>query len=360
MVDSSHGEGSRSSVDRQPSTAHQEASPGGGFRDLIGQSRAIRLLQEALKSGRTPHAYLFAGPEGVGKRTAALALARALNCEEGTAPGDGCGACLSCRKIAKGLHPDVQVIVPAGAAIKIDQVRALEADAALGLYEGKRRVFVLDGAEKMTEQAANAILKTLEEPPGRSVLILLTTTPSALPPTIVSRCQAVIFSPLPDDALHAYLVRRGLDPGEASLIVSLSRGSLGRALSHGAESLASSRDLLLEEVEQALRGGPAALIDIAEKRAKDRDTVQRQCELLSAWLRDLMVARVSRRQEWLVNRDRGEAVVRRAQGLSLHAILDGLRAVHVAMDGLTRNANPRLTLEHLLFRLCEAAPSGLS
>ncbi len=361
MVDSSHRKAPRSSVDRRPPTAHQEASPVGGFRDLIGQARAIRLLQQALRSGRTPHAYLFAGPEGVGKRTAALALARALNCEEGTARGEGCGACLSCRKIAKGLHPDVQVIEPAGATMKIDQVRALEADAALGLYEGKRRVFVLDGAEKMTEQAANAILKTLEEPPGRSVLILLTTTQSALPPTIVSRCQTVIFSPLPDDTLHDYLIRRGLDPGEARLIVSFSRGSLGRALSQeGAESLASSRDLLLEEIEQAFRGGPAALIDIAEKRAKDRETVQRQCELLSAWLRDLMVARVSRGQESLVNLDRGEAVVRRSQELPLHAILDGLRAVHAAMDGLARNANPRLTLEHLLLRLCEAAPSGLS
>jgi DNA polymerase-3 subunit delta' len=341
-------------------SANRELSTVNGFGDLIGQARAIRLLQQGLRSGRTPHAYLFAGPEGVGKRTAALALARALNCDEGTARGDGCGACLSCRKIAKGLHPDVQVIEPAGSTIKIDQVRALEADAALGLYEGKRRVFILDGAEKMTEQAANAILKTLEEPPGRSVLVLLTTTPSALPPTIVSRCQMVIFSPIPDDTLHAYLVRRGLDPAEARLIVSFSRGSLGRALSQGAESLASSRDLLLQEVEQAFRDGPAALIETAEKRAKDRETVQRQCELLSAWLRDLMVAKVSRGPEWLVNRDRGEAVVRRSQELPLHAIIDGLREVHAAMDGLARNANPRLTLEHLLLRLSEAAPAGLS
>jgi DNA polymerase-3 subunit delta' len=334
--------------------------PVNGLRDLIGQPRAVRLLQQGLRNGRTPQAYLFAGPDGIGKRTAALALARALNCQEGEDRPDGCGACLSCRKIAKGLHPDVQVIEPAGAAMKIDQVRALEADAALGLYEGKRRVFILDGAERMTDQAANAILKTLEEPPARSVLILLTRTPSALPPTIVSRCQAVSFSPIPLDTLHDYLVRRGVEPDDARLIASFSRGSLGRALSQATESLASTRDRLLEDVERAFRDGPAALIDIAEQRAKDRETVQRQCELLSAWFRDLMVASVSRGQASLVNLDRGEAVARRSHELPLHAILDGLRAIHAAMDGLARHANPRLTLEHLLFRLCEAAPSGLS
>lgn len=360
MIDRPHRKGPRPSVDRQPPSAHQEASSINGFRDLIGQARAIHLLQQGLRAGRTPHAYLFAGPEGVGKRTAALALAQALNCEEGMARADGCGTCLSCRKIAKGLHPDVQVIEPAGATMKIDQVRTLEADAALGLYEGKRKVFILDRAEKMTEQAANAILKTLEEPPGRSVLILLTTTPSALLPTIVSRCQTVTFSSLPDEALQTYLVQRGLDQNDARLVVSFSRGSLGRALSQDVATLTSSRDLFLEQVEQAFRDGPAAMIETAEKRAKDRDTVQQQCELLSAWLRDLMVARVSRGQEWLVNRDRGEAVVRRSQELPLHAILDGLRAVHAAMDGLARNANPRLTLERLLLRLCETAPSGLS
>jgi len=114
-----------SSVNRQPSTVN-------GFRDLVGQERAVRLLQRGLKTGRTAHAYLFTGPEGIGKRTAALALAQALNCQQGDAMEDGCGVCLSCRKIARGLHPDVQVIGPEGAALKIEQVRALEADAVLG------------------------------------------------------------------------------------------------------------------------------------------------------------------------------------------------------------------------------------
>jgi len=345
---------------RQPSTVNSRPSRVNGFRDLIGQTRAVRLLQRGLATGRTPHAYLFSGPQGVGKRAAALSLAQALNCHQGEGIDDGCGgACQSCRKIARGLHPDVQVIGPDGATLKIEQVRALEADAALGPYEARRKVFILDSAEKMTEQAANALLKTLEEPPGRTVIVLLTTTPSALPSTIVSRCQTVTFSAIPPETLEPFLVERGVDRTRARLIVSFSRGSIGRALSPEVESLASTRDLLLEEVGRALRDGPAALIELAEKLAKDREGLQQKLEVLSAWLRDLMVAKTSRRQEWLVNTDRGEEIARQAEGLPLEAILDGLRAVHAAMDGLTRNANARLCLEDLLLQLREAIPSGL-
>lgn len=338
---------------------NRQLSTVNGFRDLVGQERAVRLLQRGLKTGRTAHAYLFTGPEGIGKRTAALALAQALNCQQGDAMENGCGVCLSCRKVARGLHPDVQVIGPEGAALKIEQVRALEADAVLGPYEGRRKVFILDSAEKLTEQAANALLKTLEEPPGWTVLVLLTTTPSALPLTIVSRCQTVILSALPDQTMQAYLVRKGVDQARARLLVSFSRGSIGRALSVEVESLASSRDLLLGELGRALLDGPAALLELAEKQAKDREGLHQQLEVLSAWLRDLMVAKVSGRAECLINLDRAEEVARQAEMLPLETILDGLREVRGAMDGLTRNANPRLTLEHLFLRLREAAPSGL-
>ena len=331
-----------------------------GFRDLIGQERAIRLLQRGLKTGRTAHAYLFAGPEGIGKRTAALALAQALNCQQGDAVDDGCGACQSCRKITRGLHPDVQVLEPDGATLKIDQIRALGADAALRPYEGKRKVFILQGAEKMTEQAANALLKTLEEPPGWTVLVLLTSTPSALPLTIVSRCQTVIFSAISPDALQAYLVGRGIDHTPARLIVSCSGGSVGRALSPEIASMGSSRDLFLEELGRGLRDGPAALIDLAERLAKDRDRVRQNLEVLSAWFRDLMVVKVSGRREWLINQDRGEEVARQAEGLPLDDILDSLRVVHGTMDGLTRNANLRLSLEDLLLQLRATVSSGLA
>ncbi len=211
----------------------------------------------------------------------------------------------------------------------------------------------------MTEAAANALLKTLEEPARRTVFILLSSTVSALLPTIVSRCQSVIFSPIPHGQIEALLREQGMGSSRARLIASLSRGSIERAFSPEVASLPATRDRLLEGLARGFQGGPAALIELADKLAKDREQLQQQLELLSAWFRDLMVAKASGRMEWLVNNDRGEAVARQAEGLSLDAILDGLRAVHTAMDNLTRNANPRLSTEDLLLQLRDALPSGL-
>lgn len=355
-----------SSVNRQQSTVNSSLSAVNGFRDLIGQARAVRFLQRALMTGRIAHAYLFTGPEGVGKRAAALALARALNCEagarcevRGAGFNDACGVCRSCRKIAGGLHPDVQVIEPDGATVKIEQIRALEAEAALAPYEAKWKVSILDSAERMTEQAANALLKTLEEPPRDTVFILLASAVSALLPTIVSRCQTVTFFPLPRTQVEAVLVGKGMDQSQAHLIASLSHGSIGYALGPEVASLPTTRDRLLEELGRGLQDGSAALVGLAEKLGKDREQLQQHLELLAAWLRDLMVAKASGRREWLVNNDRGEEVARRAAGVTLDAILDGLRAVHAAMDQLTRNANARLSIEALLLRLREVLSSGL-
>jgi DNA polymerase-3 subunit delta' len=347
------------SVQRQPSTVNREPPTVIGFRDLIGQERAMRVLQRGIATGRTAHAYLFAGPEGIGKRTAALALAQALNCQQGDAVDDGCGICQSCRKITRGLHPDVQVVEPEGATLKIDQIRTLEADAAMRPYEGRRKVFILQDADKITEQAANALLKTLEEPPGWTVLVLLASTPSSLPLTIVSRCQIVIFSTIGPDALEAYLVARGIGQDQARLIVSCSGGSIGRALRQGTAAMASSRDLFLAGLERGFRDGPSALIDLAEREAKDREGLRHDLECLSAWVRDLMIAKVSGRRDWLINQDRREEIARQAEGLPLNAILDALRIVHGAMDGLTRSANPRLSLEDLLLQLRETVSTGL-
>lgn len=338
------------------------------FRDLIGQERAIRFLHRALMTGRIAHAYLFTGPAGVGKRAAALAFAQALNCEmkqqsadscQLTAAQDGCGDCRICRNIAHGRHPDVQVIEPDGATVKIEQIRTLEADAALASYEAQWKVFILDRAERMTEQAANALLKTLEEPAMGTVFILLTSTVSALLPTIVSRCQTVTFSPLPNGQIEALLREKGIEPSQARLIASLSQGSIERALSPEVASLSKTRDLLLEELGRGLHDGPATLVELAEKLVKDREKLQQQLEILSAWFRDLMVAKTSGRRDWLVNDDRGEEIAHQVEGTPLDVILDGLRAIHAVMDNLSRNANPRLSMEDLLLRLREGFPSGL-
>src|SRR5512136_98090 len=252
------------------------------FSQIIGQERAVEALRAALRRGALHHAYLLAGPEGVGKGTTARLLAQAANCERND--GDACGACTSCRKIAKGVHPDVLVVErerdmaragrwePKGGRtpsrdIVVDQVREL-VDRRLSLrrFEGRRRLVILDPADAMNPQAQNAILKTLEEPPPDTTLVLVSSSADGLLPTVRSRCLRLPFAPLPDALLEERLAAAGRSPETSRLAVTLAGGSLGRALALDDEALADRR----QAVERAARLPPddaGAWIAFARDRA---------------------------------------------------------------------------------------------
>ena len=194
-----------------------------GFTNLVGQKRAQKILKEAIKQDRVSHAYLFIGAEGTGKRSLALAFAAALNCSDSEPP---CGTCRSCRRILAGNHPDLTILEPEGKSFKIGQIRHLQQLISLKPYEGGWKIFIIDGAETFTEQAANSLLKTLEEPPVRSVLILLANT-ALLLPTITSRCIMVHLQPLSDHLVRQILEEKGYS--EAERIAAIAGGSLGKA-----------------------------------------------------------------------------------------------------------------------------------
>lgn len=332
------------------------------FRDIIGQDRAVAILQRALKTGRVAHAYLFTGPEGVGKRMTALALAQALNCDTPSPSpcpsplrGEGCGLCRSCRKIQEHLHPDVRVIEPEGATLKIDQIRELQAEVALKPYEGRWKVFILDRAERMTEEAGNAFLKTLEEPAGEAVLILVTSNRNALLPTILSRCQEVHFPPLPPGPLAAFLEkRRGLSPGRARLLAYLSGGSVGLALKMDDAPLLEERDRILEGAFEAIKRGGAAILDFAESWAKDREGLDGALGHLLSFIRDILAFQLTKREDLLVNGDRAEAIGRLAALLPPSAIYSLFEAVAEAKEGILRNWNLKLSMEVMLLKARKA------
>lgn len=316
--------------------------------DLFAQEQAVDRLIRANAAGRVAHAYLFTGPAGVGKTDAALAFARALNCRDGS--GDACECCPSCRKAAAGAHPDIHLVAPAGSTLKIEQMRELQKTAWLSPLEGRYKAFIVRDADRMTPEAANSLLKILEEPPGQAVFILVSSAPYALLPTIVSRCQQVPFFPASPDRLARHLVDRlGLDPARARLLAYLSGGCTGRALALAeAAGLETRREQAWQIISRAERDLPAALAQ-AEQLEKQGDP-QETLDLVAIILRDILLVKCGG-GELIVNLDKGEALAELAAGMDLPALVKAVGAVEEAKRSLQRWANPRLVLEVLLTRL---------
>lgn len=334
------------------------------FGEILGQDRAVSCLRRAWVGGRLSQAYCFTGPVGVGKRVAALALAQAVNClapmgvAAASAAADACGRCASCRKIAAGSHPDVAEVRPEGkTAITIDQVREVVARASLRAYEGRTKVWILDPADGMQEPAANAILKTLEEPPGESLLILVTATPSALLATIRSRCLEVRFDPLGEGCLQEILTRHGRTPEAAAAAAALAGGSAARALALDVAEARASRDRLLQQVWGALESLPAAL-DCAEALAKDREALAQALEVLAGISRDVAVIKVGGAEAPLIHHDRRAELAALAGRHATGTILKIYEAQVDAQRVLAKNANPRFTAERMLLRMRDAVHGG--
>lgn len=353
--------------------------------DLLGQERAIGAIQTALSSGRIPNGWLFAGPRGVGKMTAALAAAAAVNCgpaggDDGGLFGGGGGGlfggdpvpakpsaatdadatCASCRKIAAGNHPDIRVVrvPPDKRIIPIESIRDVLNEFAFKPYEGKRRFVIVDGADLMSPQASNALLKTLEEPPPHSSWILVSEGTSRLLPTILSRCRIVRFGALPVDVAARLLAREAqLDMAEATGLAGLLGGSVGRALGEEAAHFRKDvREQVLDEAIDAITSsGTAKLLDVADgwdKRAKAEDLpVETVLEHLSSWLRDIAVWQTAKDPKRLLDPahlDRVERIARKAKPAGVARAFD---AVRLCVRDLQGNVNDKLSLETMLYAL---------
>ncbi len=319
------------------------------------------LLRAAARGGRVSHAYLFAGPAGVGRRSAALAFAQLLNCQQ--PDGDACGRCPSCDAIAAGRHPDVRVVDvsrgmvldpddPTRTGIGIRQILALRRDVVYPPYQGRWKVYILADAETLTPEAANSLLKVLEEPPPRVVIILIAESTVPLPPTVVSRCQLVRFALIPLSAVEQALLRRGLRAEDARFAAILSGGQLGRALQWAtSEEARQRREKILDLLERIERADPLEILDAAEELARDKDALADLLEIALFWYRDLLVWQQTRSDRHLANADRRERIAAAAASTPPAVLASRLDAVRDAQDALRRNVHPRLLLETLLMRL---------
>jgi len=330
---------------------------------VIGQSRAVELLRRSLESERLSHAYLFVGQPHVGKMTLAINLAQALNCEQVERP---CGQCRSCLHIAAGNHPDVQLIgrmanADPGEAgtkkeISIAQIKEIQRSAGLQPYEGRHRVFIIDGAEYLNEESANCLLKTLEEPPSKVLFILLTVNDGRLLPTIVSRCQRIELFPLPASVIEQALLKHWqVAPEKASVLSRLCRGSIGWAVSASRdESLVQERSQRLDELlglnDASLDQRFAFAARLAAQFSKSRDSVEEVLELWLGWWRDVLLTKEECAQ-FITNIDRETVLRSHAECYSLTDIRGFMEAIREAVAQLGQNANPRLVLEVLMLNI---------
>jgi DNA polymerase-3 subunit delta' len=323
---------------------------------VVGHRWAVEFLERALppaggpeEAGRVPHALLFTGPPQVGKRTLALAFAQALNCQGEDPP---CGECLSCRKIARGNHADVRVIGGQGATIKIEQVRALRRELALSPVEGRWRVAVFLDFETVTPEAANALLKTLEEPPERVVLVLTAADADMLLPTIVSRCQVLPLRRLAYETVRAALVTRwGAEPEQAELLARLSGGCMGWAVDALAgPRLLEVRKQRLDELQALLGQGRVERLRYAQQLSQDSQATRDTLVFWLTWWRDIWLL-ASGASGGLSNVDQIPVLQARAASYTPLQAHKALLAVGDAIWQLEHNVNLRLALEVLMLSL---------
>jgi DNA polymerase-3 subunit delta' len=345
-----------------------------GFKSLINQKKPIRILTTLLKNGTLPHAFLFTGTEGVGKQAAAIALAMACNCQrENTgfkaadqpdptpdSPPvnsdvtsiDPCGACNSCKKIASGKHADIIRIQPSGSFIKIAQIRELVQTLAMKPYEAKIRMAIITDAQALNEAASNALLKVLEEPPERTILVLIATRKSGLLSTILSRCQQIGFNPISKENI-AHLLREEYELAEesAGILAAMANGSYSRAQAMVRGNWLRRRKWLLDEIEALSLQKMDRLFALAEKLSAERQVVSDALEIIKIWFRDLIITQYDPAK--IVNQDVAGKIKIAAERNTVPILLSKVSAVQQVQNRLAANTNLRLAMEGLLIQLAQ-------
>ena len=319
---------------------------------IVGHGWAVALLQNALKSGNPPRSLLLAGPSGIGKMSLALAWARAVNCLAPQVEERPCGECRSCRLQAAGRHPDVIHVEPEKDLVKIDQVRELERKLALSPVEGRWKIGILEQFDKANASAANALLKTLEEPPSRALLVLTAESTENLLPTIVSRCQVIRLRPLSRSKVAEALQEKwGANPTRAELLAKLSGGRIGwavRALEN--PDFLMRRESFWQDMLEMTSADYADRLVYAEKLSERSELVPEWLDAWSGWWRDVLLLQ-SGFPNGVASEDKSEELTLFSSEVAREDLLDFLGRLQEARRMLRTNVNTRLLLENVLLHL---------
>jgi DNA polymerase III subunit delta' len=341
-----------------------------GFESITDQKRPTRILTAFLRKGTVPHALLFTGIEGVGKLTAARIFAMACNClgnsaeqppanSDKTGSSDSCnisepcGICRSCRKILSNSHPDVIHIKPSGNNIRISQIRDLCETLSLKPYEAKVRVVIISDAQAMNTAAGNALLKILEEPPDRTILILTATEKRDLISTVSSRCQNIKFNPVSRGKIARMLSEnKGIDPVNAESYAGMSGGSISGAFNISGRNLLRKRDWLIGELESLSLKDIGRCLAFAERLSKERDDFLEYLETIKIWYRDMAVFRYY--PDKIIFNDLSEKLLISHIKHSERSILSKFAEISMAGQAVRSNGHLRLIAETLVLKLVQS------
>jgi len=326
-----------------------------GFAEIVGHQRILEHLRSALRNGRLHHAYLFLGPDGVGKRTVAMALAKAIHCAENE--HDYCGGCVNCARIADGNHPDVRVIAPLAdkKEISIQQIRELERELHYRSFTGKRKIAIIDPATLLNTAAQNALLKTLEEPPADSLMILIAANGGGLLPTVRSRCLRLSFAPLSRQEVVVFLESKfGVKSEDAEFLAAMSMGSIGVAANLDKDELVEKRRIWSGMLNSLKTKDYQAAMVAAEAIAANRVEALEFLKWAETWYRDLLVHSVTQQSDGLVNLDMLAQIEKQSGEKNAGQLLSFISQISRTGARIQRNLNRRMVLERFLFGVVRA------
>ena len=325
------------------------------FKDIIGQERVIKILTKSLKENKISSSYIFIGNEGTGKKFTAIEFTKTINCLNLNKNMESCDNCHSCNEINKQYCPDLKIIETTKGSIKIEQIREIRKEIELKPFRSKKKVYIIDQAEKMTLEASNCLLKTIEEPPYYAIIILICSKIDPILPTIISRCQIVNFGLVNSLKIRKILLNKinNLEKDKAEIISKLAQGSIGKAFKLIADKeYFIRREEVLDYLSAIFPGKyDDDIFAKAEKMVSEIDRIEEILEMIKLWYRDILVIKNTGNQKYIVNCDKLEIVGRKSQIYSQKMLIDILDYLEQVEEYLMKNVNKRLILERLFIKM---------
>ncbi|MBI2252257.1 MAG: DNA polymerase III subunit delta' [Armatimonadetes bacterium] len=319
--------------------------------EVIGQDIVLNYLKEIVKNKKVGSSFLFSGSKGIGKTTCALWLAQILNCKDKNPP---CGKCLSCIKIYNKNHPDLTIIEPISNFIKIDQIRDFQKEIYYKPYLNNYKIYIIKDAHKLIEEAQNCMLKTLEEPPDASIIILIAEIESSLLPTVISRCQKINFAKIIPQDIKDYLINKyQAADSNLDLLINLSKGSLGKTQKFLQNpNLLKMRAKILDLILNIPNLNLFNIIELSNKLEEYKDNLEYMLEILLSWFRDLILLKYNL-TDYIINKDK---ILELKEQMNFYSLWQINKAINLILEfkiNFYRNINLRLLLQNILIKLME-------